>query len=130
VKIKEKIYIHSPMHIVWNFFNREEEIKKWWPVEFKEGNILDDKSGFSGRIITVDKGRHISFSLSCARWPCDTTVTLNTYPEPAGTILEITQEGWEIFSESEREEAMSYSETYWQGLLKNLKSLVEGKRMA
>ena len=130
MKIKEKIYIHSPMHIVWNFLNREEEIKKWWPVEFKEEGILDDKSGFSGHIITVDKGRKISFSWTCSTWPCETTVTLNSYPEPAGTILEVTQEGWEDFPEEERENVMSYSETYWHGLLKNLKSLAEGRGMA
>ncbi len=122
MKIKEKIYIHSPMHIVWNFLNREEEIKKWWPVEFKE-----DKSGFSGHIISMEKGRNISFSWTCAGWPCDTTVTLNTYPEPAGTILEITHEGWEDLPESEREKAMTYSEKYWHRVMKNLKTLAEGR---
>jgi len=130
VKIKEKIYIHSPMHIVWNFFNREEEVKKWWPVEFKEENILEDKSGFSGHMIAFDKGRKISFSWTCAGWPCETTVTIRTYPEPAGTILEITQEGWEDFPEKEREDFMSFSETYWQGLLKGLKNLAEARGVA
>mgnify|MGYP000904641365 FL=1 len=130
MKIKEKIYIHSPMHIVWNFLNREEEMKKWWPVEFKEKAILDDKSGFSGHIISVDKGRNISFSWTYIGWPCDMTVTLNTYPEPAGTILEITQAGWEEFPESERDGAMSQSEIYWHGVMKNLKSLAEGRGFA
>ncbi|MEQ8168449.1 MAG: SRPBCC domain-containing protein [Candidatus Eremiobacterota bacterium] len=130
MKIKEKIYIHIPMHIVWNFLNREEEIKKWWSVEFKEKAIVDDKSGYSGHIISMEKGRNISFSWTCAVWPCDTTVTLNTYPEPAGTILEITHEGWEIFPEKEREEAMAYSEKYWHEVMKNLKTLAEGRSMA
>ncbi|MEQ8188946.1 MAG: SRPBCC domain-containing protein [Candidatus Eremiobacterota bacterium] len=130
MKIKEKIYIHSPMHIVWNFFNREEEVKKWWHVEFKEGNILEDNSGFSGHMIDFDKGRKISFSWTCAGWPCETTVTISTYPEPAGTILEITQEGWEDFPEKEREDFMSFSGTYWHGLLKDLKNLAEGRAMA
>jgi uncharacterized protein YndB with AHSA1/START domain len=130
MKIKEKIYIHSPMHIVWNFLNKEEEMKKWWPVEFKEEGIFDDKSGFLGHIITVDKGRNLSFSWICAGWPCETTVTLRSYPEPAGTILEVTQTGWEDFPEEERENVMSYSETYWHVLLKNLKSIAEGRGMA
>ncbi|HPZ07825.1 MAG TPA: hypothetical protein PL110_06915 [Candidatus Eremiobacteraeota bacterium] len=115
MKIKEKIYIYELAHIVWKALNQKEEIIKLLSphIEFKE----DDKKSF---LILWKK----------ENWPVETAVRFNIYPEPAGTILEISHTGWEDFPPEEARICIIETRKYWKETLEKLKNFIEKRAIA
>lgn len=135
LEIKEKIYIHSPLYVVWKTFTDNKELNHWWPgteIETKVGGTFKEKGKIliSGSIFELNKGKEISFTWKEAGWKKETLVNLKFYPEPAGTICILKHSGWEQFPPEERDLLIIEKRKKWKEVIVNLKKFLEAGTVA
>ena len=130
--IKEKIYIHRKMHLLWKSLVSKENMKLWWKrnldFSLEEGAEIMEKEGehkVRGYIVSLNKGKEFSFSWKEDEWPEDTLITFKLYPEPAGTIILLNHVGWEKFPDGERENFVINMRKYWKEVMGSFKKNME-----
>jgi uncharacterized protein YndB with AHSA1/START domain len=138
--VRRDIWIAAPIERVWGAVTNAEQIMKWWGDTWiihtlKVGGTIEfGRTGdmLQATIAVLDPPRQFSI-----HWPSQPNYQAeNAYTifdlaeENGGTLLTVTETGYEALSSAERQERMDRTGQGYTAVLANLKVYLEGKTQA
>ena len=136
VVVKTDIWIDAPPERVWQAITNHDQIMKWWGdtwiiPELKVGGGVEfGRPGdmIHATIAVLDPPHQFSIHWpSLPDHPSDNVYTIyDLKPENGGTLLIVTETGYESLLEDERQQRMERTKLGYIKVLENLKAYIEG----
>ncbi|MBZ0288535.1 MAG: SRPBCC domain-containing protein [Anaerolineae bacterium] len=138
--VRRDIWIAAPVERVWGAVTNPEQIMKWWGdiwiIHVLEvGGIIEfGRPGdmIHATIAALDPPRRFSIHWpSQPNYPAENAYTIFDLAEAnGGTLLTVTETGYEALSGAERQERMDRTGRGYTTVLANLKAYLEGSTQA